>query len=386
LSAQRSWTATGLRQFVLKMHSRCNLACTYCYIYEGADQSWREKPATMSPDVVDLAARRIAEHVAIHRPPWIEVVLHGGEPLLAGLGVLRRTAESVRTAVGAATVVRVIVQTNGVLLTEELLAGLDEAGILVAVSLDGGAPDNDRRRVFRDGRGSHDAAAAGLRALTTGRHRHLFVGILSVIDLESDPLAVYEALAAWDPPMLDLLLPHRTWEDPPPPGARYAAWLSEVFDRWYHSDSGTGVRVFDEIIAVLLGARTGTTAIGAGPVQHVTVESDGTIEADDILKIAYPRAPVTGLHLDRHSFDDYLAAPEMRERQKGIAALCDECRVCPIVEVCGGGTYPHRYRPGSGFQNPSAYCDDLKRLIGHIRTTVVADTRTAQDRDIPALS
>jgi uncharacterized protein len=264
-----------------------------------------------------------------------------------------------------------------------MLTGLAEADILVAVSLDGAASDNDRRRLFRDGRGSHAAAEAGLRVLTSERFRHLFVGFLSVIDLRSEPLAVYDALTAWDPPALDLLLPHQTWQDPPPDGARYAAWLSEVFDKWYHADSGTGIRIFDEIIAVLLGARTGTTAIGAGPVQHVTVESDGSIEADDILKITYAGAPATGLDLGRHSFDDYLAAPEIRERQKGIEALCDECRACAVVEVCGGGTYPHRYRPGSGFQNRSAYCDDLKSLIDHIRTTVITDIGESRDRDAP---
>ncbi|NUR26944.1 MAG: FxsB family radical SAM/SPASM domain protein [Catenulispora sp.] len=362
-----------MRQFVLKLHSRCNLACSYCYIYEGADQSWREKPGTMSRAVIDLAAARIGEHVAAYRPPWIEVVLHGGEPLMAGLPVLRHAAEAVRAAVGDRAGVRVIVQTNGILLTERMLAGLDEAGMLVAVSLDGGQADNDRHRRFRDGRGSHEAVAAALRTVTSERFRHMFVGVLGVIDLESEPRAVYETLAAWDPPTLDLLLPHRTWEDPPPAGARYAAWLSEVFDTWYGSGSGVRVRIFDEIIAVLLGARTGTTAIGAGPVQHVTVETDGTIEADDILKIAYAGAPATGLNLRGHSFDDYLAAPAMRERQNGIEALCRECRDCPVVEVCGGGTYPHRYRPGHGFANPSAYCEDLKVLIRHVRDTVIAD-------------
>ncbi|MEY9932668.1 uncharacterized protein ABH926_007319 [Catenulispora sp. GP43] len=370
--ARPAWTATGLRQFVLKLHSRCNLACTYCYIYEGPDQSWRDKPATMSPATIDLAASRIAEHVEAHRPPWIEVVLHGGEPLLAGLPTLRRVAEAIRGAVGD-TAVRLIVQTNGLLLTEQMLEGLEALDILVAVSIDGTASDNDRRRRFRDGRGSHEAVSAGLRAVASDRFRHLFVGILGVVDLESDPLAVYEALTEWDPPLVDLLLPHRTWADPPPPGARYAAWLTQVFDRWYRSGSGTGIRMFDEIIAVLLGARTGTTAIGAGPVQHVTVETDGSLEADDILKIAYPGAPATGLTLAGHSFDDYMAAPALIDRRSGIDALCRECRECPIVGVCGGGTYPHRFRPGHGFANPSAYCHDLMAVISHIKDTIASD-------------
>jgi hypothetical protein len=33
----------------------------------------------------------------------------------------------------------------------------------------------------------------------------------------------------------------------------------------------------------------------------------------------------------------------------------------------------HRYRPGTGFANPSVYCPDLMRLIGHISDTMRAD-------------
>ena len=55
-----------IRQFILKTHSRCNLACTYCYLYAGPDHSWRDRPRTPAADVTGQAARRIAEHAATH--------------------------------------------------------------------------------------------------------------------------------------------------------------------------------------------------------------------------------------------------------------------------------------------------------------------------------
>jgi uncharacterized protein len=60
-------------------------------------------------------------------------------------------------------------------------------------------------------------------------------------------------------------------------------------------------------------------------------------------------------------------------RQIGAAALADSCRVCPEATVCGAGHYVHRYRAGSGFRNPSVYCPDLLRFIGHVRTRITAD-------------
>jgi uncharacterized protein len=58
---------------------------------------------------------------------------------------------------------------------------------------------------------------------------------------------------------------------------------------------------------------------------------------------------------------------------QGMAALSLTCQECPIVSACGGGLYPHRYRAANGFENPSVYCHDLARLIGHIQDRVMAD-------------
>src|SRR4051794_1000945 len=40
--------------FVVKVASRCNIKCSYCYMYEHADQSWRTQPQFMS-DAVEVA-------------------------------------------------------------------------------------------------------------------------------------------------------------------------------------------------------------------------------------------------------------------------------------------------------------------------------------------
>ena len=61
------------RQFVLKMHSRCDLACDHCYIdhcyiYEHADTSWKGRPKASSGEVLTRTAERIAEHAGSHGP------------------------------------------------------------------------------------------------------------------------------------------------------------------------------------------------------------------------------------------------------------------------------------------------------------------------------
>jgi len=369
---------TPFQQFVLKLHSRCNLACDYCYVYRAADHSWRAQPARMDRGTVRRAIGRIAEHADGHDLARVHIVLHGGEPLLAGAGLLADLATHARAAIGAT--VDISVQTNGVLLTEELLGCLAAHRIRVGVSLDGGAAATDRHRAFPGGRGSYAAVARGLRLLAQDRFRCSYGGILATVDLANDPVGTYESLLEFAPPAIDLLLPHGTWSAPPPgrdpgsPATPYSDWLLAVFDRWYSAPvQETSVRLFEEIIHALLGGSGTTELIGLRPSALVVVDTDGSIKQVDSLGVAYQGAADTGLNVLDHAFDAALDHPTTVARQLGADALAPACAACSVRQVCGGGFYPHRYRAGSGFRNPSVYCPDLLQTITRIRHRLQTD-------------
>jgi uncharacterized protein len=375
------WHPVPFREFIVKVHSRCDLACDYCYMYEMADQSWRDRPRRMSPDVAERTAMRIGEHARAHRLAGITLILHGGEPLLAGPHLISHLVTATRDACGPAVGVTASVQTNAVGLDDSYLRLFCELNIRIGVSLDGAADAHDRHRRFPSGRGSYTAVSASLRRLADARYRHLFSGLLCTVDLRNDPLETYGSLVAFEPPRIDFLLPHGTWASPPPgripdmAETPYADWLIAIFDQWYPAPR-TRIRLFEEIMHLILGGASGTETVGLAPSRLVVIETDGSIEQADTLKSAYPGAPETGLHVGGDPFDSALGLPGVVARQLGERALADECQACGIRRVCGGGLYAHRYRAGSGFANPSVYCPDLMRLIGHIRQTMSADIRT----------
>lgn len=359
------------QQFILKIHSRCNLACSYCYVYEMADQAWRELPRLMSPAVIEMAAKRINEHVRSHRLSSVDIILHGGEPLLAGTQRLTELTGLLQAQISAR--VNFTVQTNGTLLRRPMLETLAELRIRVGVSLDGDAEATGRHRLYPSGRNSYDDVAAGLRLLGSPGFREIYGGILCTIDVHNDPIATYEALLQFSPPVLDLLLPHANWSTPPPDSG-YAEWLIEVFERWYSAPvQETQIRLFAELIQLILGGPGAVESLGLAPATLIVVDTDGTIKQLDSLSSAYPGAADTGLHVLTSSFDDALEHPTTVARQIGADGLSAECRVCPVMEICGGGLYPHRYRQGEGFRHPSVYCADLKKLIAHVRERVVSD-------------
>ena len=379
-----------ITQFVVKVHSRCDLACDHCYVYEHADQSWRGRPRELSPATAAQAARRIAEHAAAHRLPGVRVVLHGGEPLLLGPRRMRETLEVLRTAISPVTRLDLRIHTNAVLLDEAFLDVFAEYDVKIGVSLDGDRAANDRHRVYRDGRGSYDQVDAALARLRRPEYRQLYAGLLCTIDIANDPVTVYRGLLEQQPPRVDLLLPHATWEhqpfglaaprDPVRPtegDTAYARWLAAIFDVWDADGRPMPIRTFESILAALYGRPGTTEALGLEPVDLLVIETDGTLEQVDSLKIAYEGAAATGLDVWRNALDEAGGVPGIAVRTRGIDGVSPICRDCEVVSVCGGGLYPHRYRPGHGFDNPSVYCADLKELITH-----VMDAETVHGRGI----
>lgn len=359
------------RQFVLKVHSRCDLACDHCYIYEHADQSWRSRPKVISEQTVSRVARRIAQHAAEHQLPVVHVVLHGGEPLLLGVQRTRSALQTLRAQIEPVTRLDLRIHTNGVLLDNEFCALFREFDVKVGVSLDGDRDSNDRHRRFANGRSSHPQVMRTLELLRQPEFAHLYAGILCTIDVANDPIAVYNALAEQRPGRVDLLLPHATWDSPPTrTGAsptEYADWLTAIYDRWTADGRPFGIRTFDSILAALRGEPSQTESLGLTPTDLLVIETDGTMEQADSLKTAYDGAAATGFDVVRHSFDDAARHEGIEARQQGLDGLCGACRQCPVVDVCGGGLYAHRFRTGNGFANPSVYCEDLKATIVHIQ-------------------
>jgi uncharacterized protein len=363
--------AFPLRQFILKVHGRCNLSCSYCYVYEMADQAWRVLPKRMSTAVAGQAVERIAEHVIKHGLESVDIIMHGGEPLLAGAKWLADLVGSLRSRVPAQ--VNVVLQTNGTLLERPMLTTLKSLGARIGVSLDGDAKATGRHRRYANGRNSFDAVADGLDLLRSPEFSECYGGILCTIDVDNDPVSTYEALLEFAPPALDLLLPHANHSSPPP-GHGYADWLISVFERWYGAPrQETRIRLFSELIQLIFGHPGQVEGLGLLPSTLIVVDTDGSIKQLDSLSSAYPGAADTGLHVMSDSFDDALDHPTTVARQIGAEALSPQCLACTVMGICGGGLYPHRFRNGAGFQNPSVYCDDQLRLIQHVRDRVVAD-------------
>jgi uncharacterized protein len=355
-----------VQTLVVKVASRCNLNCSYCYVYNQGDYTWQSQPHVMPSAVVSALITRVRAHCLRHGLKHFGLVLHGGEPLLCGEAFFRSFVQEARGQLLPEIQPHFFVQTNGTLLTAQWCRLLLELQIAVGVSLDGTPAANDRHRVDHAGRGSYRAARAGIEVFRSVAGRP--PGLLSVIDPRTDPIACYEHFRDLQARSVDFLFPEATHERPPVP---LGDWLIQVFDRWFHESPQTmTIRIFREIMTVLCGGQAVTELAGTQRSELLVVDCDGSIEPIDALKVCGHGFTKVGASVLSDELDDALATTLARQYQLAGSSLCGTCRACQLAPVCGGGQFAHRYSHARAFDNPSVYCHDLMKLITHIQSAL----------------
>jgi len=357
-------------QVILKIASPCNLNCSYCYVYNHEDTGYLTRPKAISDSVFDAVLNRINEYCESRGDHEILIAFHGGEPTLVGVNRFRElVARAKATLKGRLGLIAL--QTNGTLIDEEWAKTIRELRVATNVSLDGPAEIHDAQRVDHLGRGSHAATVRGIRCLQAAG---ISPTVLCVVNPRASGLEAYRFLRSLRITSMDFLLPDVSHDSKeriygglgPTPVADY---LLPVLDAWLEEDNAdVSVRIFKGLFRRLLGSHGLTDDFGNTGSSYLIVETDGSIEANDALRVCENGIARSGLNVLRHGFDDLAMAPPVVYRAvNGGFPLPTGCRACPEQDVCGGGYLPHRYSKSNGFDNPSVWCADILRLLNHMR-------------------
>lgn len=363
---------------VLKVASRCNLNCTYCYMYNASDDTYKKQPKVMNDDTIDALLEKIRAHCLLHGIGTFDFNFHGGEPLLAGPDFYRRFVDKANRVLLPEIRPSFTMQTNATLLDEEWCALFGELNIYIAISLDGTPEANDMHRIDHAGKGSYDRIVRGLKTAQNSPALRYNPHILSVINIHSDPLQVYHHFKSLGVTGVDFLLPHANYDHPPamPAGCQpgdtpYASWMIRIFDEWLNEKGPKPtIRFFEVIMAIILGFDAPFDYLGGAANEILVVETDGGIEPVDSLKICANGFTKVGANVKTHTFDDAFDIELARLYNQSHKMLCKKCCSCPVRNICGGGGLADRYSKANGFDNPSVYCEDLLRIITHIQNVI----------------
>ena len=354
---------------LVKLATRCNLKCSYCYWFR--DETVYSRPPLMSHEVEDALLLKLERHLVDFQLPDFYLLFHGGEPTLFGKERFGRLASRLRDMeqrLGVA--LKLGITTNGVLIDDEWVRLFQDTGVGVTVSLDGPPPVNDARRFDFAHRGAASRAIRGLERL---RSAGIEPGVLAVCDPASDPRLVTDyfvnELGVYQ---FDILVPDATHEDQPSSIARY---YQRLFDLWYDELAPLGVRIryLESIVAGLSGYESHSESIGYGPNLHFTLLTDGSLEALDTVRVAQSGITRSGINILTHEIQEVVTDPLWQELLEASVHLAPQCAGCVYHFACGGGHIASRWSDANRFNNPSVYCADLIAIFRHVWRRIAPD-------------
>lgn len=356
---------------LIKVASRCNLDCGYCYVYHMGDDGWRYQPKRLSLEVQAGVCADLGDLLRSQGRPF-SVVLHGGEPLLMGTERLAALFAELRAELGDAC--GISVQTNGVLLDSDMLDACADHGVTISVSIDGPADVHDRFRVDLTGKPTHAKVLAGIERLKAHRWgNHLFSGVLAVVDPASDPSVVYDWFRDLGTPSVDFLYRDGNHDDLPYGKATYGSieygrWMCGILDRYVSDPNPFRIRMLDDMMKLLLGGSGVKEGVGLTDYGILVIDTDGSIKKNDTLKSSSPRDAFSSvLFAGGGAIAKFAGSDEFLEYHHAQRPSSAICQACPILKVCGGGMLTHRFSASRSYDNPTVFCEDQWLLVARMR-------------------
>ena len=327
----------------------CNLRCSYCfYLPKGSLYPQANRHRMSTPVLERLLASALAAEQAVHPFTW-----QGGEPLLMGVRFFRTVVDLQVRHARRGAVISNAVQTNATLVTDELADLFAEYRFLVGVSVDGPASIHDSFRRGASGAGTHERVMRGIAPL---RARGVALNALAAVSSANvdRPRDVYRSLC-------DAGILHHQYIPVVEPAADrgHAPWgiggrqwgdfLCALFDEWLHDEGRVCVRLFDAVLAALVGDGPGLCTMETDCRHCLVVEHNGDVYPCDF----YVQPDLLLGNVTTTDLSAIGDSPAFRRFGLRKAELPDECAACPSLPLCAGDCPRHRAAPGGQGTSPT---------------------------------
>lgn len=360
-------------EVVIKVAERCNINCSYCYVFNKGNTAYLQKPVKISRDMMVATTNYVVDGAKALGSTTVAVVFHGGEPLMMGKRDFDFFCKTLHEALDSVTDLRLNLQTNAMLIDDEWIDLFAKHSISVGVSIDGPKHVHDAERKDFRNRGTYDRTLVGLRSLQVAAREGKipWPGIICVINATANGSEVYRHfIDDLGVKSMTLHLPmdtHETFrgQDPMP----YAQFVCDAFDEWLKdADPEVDVRMFGQMLGFFQGRVVSTTDNPSHlSLQHVTIESDGAIDVDELKPTRFIGE---SFNVKTSSMIEFANSTTSRYIRDVYASLADECMPCVWRNYCRGGlqhgVQVNRWSDARGFNNVSVLCDGLQKIYSHV--------------------
>ena len=345
--------------------SDCNLQCEYCFYHGRASDPYtgERKRRVMSDEVMD---RFLAEFLPLAGPQpnfgW-----QGGEPTMAGLKFFERLVKRQEELKDSRQTIANALQSNVYIINEDWAKFLKAHQFLVGASIDGPEELHDRYRVTANGKGTFKRIMQSLEVM---RKHDVAVNLLCVVNrlTATKPRQIWEFFTGEGYQWLQFI--PAVERDPRTgkvtdfsvkPGP-FGDFLCRVFDLWWNGgEPKVSVRLFDEVLAAVMGHPPAMCQLQPSCGAYVVVEYNGDVYPCDFFVENRWRLG----NLMDEPLADLAHGEAMRSFMKIKPQASRKCDSCRWVRICHNGCPHYRYLGNGKFLDLDYLCPAYMKFYNH---------------------
>ena len=360
--------------------SSCNMRCTYCFYADVAEQREIPNYGIMSEETAEVIIQRAFES-AKHQ---VTFAFQGGEPTLAGLDFFRNWVQLTNQYNTKKLPISFAMQTNGIVIDQEWARFFRQNRFLVGISLDGPKEIHDHYRILADGKGSYKRV---MQAITWLKREQVDFNILSVVNqtVAKHPTKVYNFFKKQGfqylqfIPCLDDLGQAQGTNPLSVTSERYGQFLVQLFELWYRdwkAGEPVSIRMFDNILQILLTGQPESCDMNGHCTVNAVVEADGSVYPCDF----YVTDPWKLGNLYESSLEELTKVPQAAAFVQESLHTDPTCETCPHYRVCRGGCKRHKEPKINGHYQANIFCSAYKQFYDATASRFVEVAQTLQRR------
>lgn len=344
---------------IIKLTERCNYACEFCrYAIH------RQEDSGIEEDLLLKMIRQCISYNKMNGSYNMNVIFHGGEPLLYGRERLLSVLEEISKELDSEFAIEYSIQTNSSLITDEWIKVFKEYNFDVGISLDGpeslnGHFGNNREKAV------YDALEIYKKMKNMGIH----CGFLSVItDKHLENLEeFYNFIIDSEIESIGLCYCYNKFDNDSVNPVKLGEWLVELYELYFNAPKRIRIREFDlttrRILKHPLNACSMSFREGCG--NYITITPDGTLEFCDDYDLDNGRKNSLGNLRDKSLLQILQSEQYQRMKKESLDIIENKCKDCNVYELCRGGCSRNDIKDGNFF------CETYRIIYTHIQNKVL---------------
>lgn len=360
---------------VLKTVERCNIDCTYCYMFNMGDETYLKRPIYISKKTIVAVANFLKEACPALEIDHLVLELHGGEPLMQNKQEFDEMCAYFQAELGKIVDFEIVMQTNAMLLDDDWLRLARKYHIGFGTSIDGLKEYHDKYRIDKRKKGTYDRVVEKLKYAQNSEIMKGFphkIGVLCVINPHFDARKIYRHFVDdLNLTYFDFLTPYCTYHHKLDYTAEdYGRFLCDLFDEWTSDNNPKiEIRFFRSILNNFFGKNS--LIYGVGPANKndiplISVATNGELTPTDEMRAINRNIIYTGKTVFNTTLKEFFQEDIFKKISYAQTHLPEPCEDCCWHSVCAGGAIVNRYHELNDFNNPSIFCEGLKMLYRKI--------------------